>query len=396
MKINKNIYIINGSYFCEPMMGVQRFAYETVNELDKLMSEKFNLSNDEKTENKKTENKKTEDKKTGAASKGIKLILCIPNCELETEIPRFNYIEVIREGKHTGKRFEQFELPKILRRYKALGINLCNSLPFTYPYGIACIHDIAFKTHPEFFTEKGDNREMAFRKLLYKRAFDKCDAILTVSEFARKEILDNYKVKGHISVTCNGWQHYRSDDMDNSIIEKIGQFPEYYFYMASLSKNKNINWILDNARFNPDKYYVLSGRMLGEDANLKALPNVIYLGYVTDAEARALMHNCKAFLFPSIYEGFGIPPMEAMCMGARIVVGDIEVMHEIYGDSAVYVDTADAKVKIDDLMLAWDKTHANSDYKNEVLKVLDRYSWKKSAECLLEEVCRVSAGDRSQ
>ena len=82
------------------------------------------------------------------------------------------------------------------------------------------------------------------------------------------------------------------------------------------------------------------------------------IGYAKDAEARALMKYCKAFVFPSTYEGFGIPPMEALCMGARIILGDIPVLHEIYGESALYINCNDADVNLDELL-------DNSDAKKE-------------------------------
>ena len=67
-----------------------------------------------------------------------------------------------------------------------------------------------------------------------------------------------------------------------------------------------------------------------------------YLGYVTDGEAKALMANCRAFLFPTLYEGFGIPPLEAIACGApRVIVSDTPCMREIYGPHAAYLDPAE-------------------------------------------------------
>ena len=112
------------------------------------------------------------------------------------------------------------------------------------------------------------------------------------------------------------------------------------------------------------------------------------IGYAKDAEARALMKYCKAFVFPSTYEGFGIPPMEALCMGARIILGDIPVLHEIYGESALYINCNDADVNLDELL-------DNSDAKKEkeaAVKVLDTHSWEKSAKGLAQLMYRYAAG----
>ena len=96
------------------------------------------------------------------------------------------------------------------------------------------------------------------------------------------------------------------------------------------------------------------------------------LGYVSDEEAKTLMRDCKAFLFPSIYEGFGIPPLEAMSAGCkRIIVSDTEVMHEIFGDSVEYINIKKEEI-----------TFSEND-------VLSTYSWEKSALQLRLLICDV-------
>ena len=102
--------------------------------------------------------------------------------------------------------------------------------------------------------------------------------------------------------------------------------------------------------------------------------NMKLLGYVSDEEAKTLMRDCKAFLFPTFYEGFGIPPLEALSVGCnRIIVTDSEVMHEVLENAATYINP-----------YFYHLPDSNGSSHKNIEKVLEKYSWKKSAEKLYE------------
>lgn len=108
------------------------------------------------------------------------------------------------------------------------------------------------------------------------------------------------------------------------------------------------------------------------------------LGFVSDEEAKTLMRDCSAFLFPTFYEGFGIPPLEAISAGAKqVVVSDTDVMHEIFGDGVVYVDPNDCNIALSDFPEISE---------TQVYGLLAKYSWKKSAETLLELLKNMDRG----
>ena len=199
--------------------------------------------------------------------------------------------------------------------------------------------------------------------------------VLTDSGFSKREIEKYYPAaRGKIEVIPCAWQHVERVEADPSALVRAGLKPgSYYFAMSSLAPNKNLRWLVETARLNPSETIAVAGginsKVFGEH-DIPEADNVRYLGYVTDGEAKALMQRCKGFLFPTFYEGFGIPPMEAMACGVPVAVSDTEVMREVYGDSARYVDPI---VPCEDLASLFSSSVADS------REVLSRYSWKKSA-----------------
>lgn len=355
-------YIIDGSFLYGQVLGVQRYAREITARLDKLVKDK-----------------------------PYDVEIAVPQIDSEGTSAEINSYKtryenmkiVILKGK-SGRKWEQITFQHYVNRQKAKPVYLCNEVSLFMKGGIVTVHDIAFKTHADFFTEPGDWHEVLFRKLMYLKAFKRADAVMTVSEFSKDEILSNYNLKNtDIVVAGNGWQHFNIDYVDETIFDRYAsriKRGEYYFYLASLAPNKNLKWILENAKKYPHITYVIAGRQLGDHSGIEKLPNVVTVGYAKDAEARALMKYCKAFVFPSTYEGFGIPPMEALCMGARIILGDIPVLHEIYGAAALYINCKRPDIDLDELLKSSDAVALS----NAAKEVLNKYSWEKSARALVQ------------
>lgn len=355
-------YIIDGSFLYGQVLGVQRYARQITAQLDRMIKDK-----------------------------PYEVEIAVPEIDSEGTSAQINSYKtnyenipiVILKGR-AGRKWEQLTFQHYVNKQKAKPVYLCNEVSLFMKNGIVTVHDIAFKTHPGFFTEPGDWHEILFRRLMYLKAFKKADAILTVSQFSKREIIDNYRLKNpDIVVAGNGWQHFNIENVDESIFDRYAtriKRGRYYFYLASLAPNKNLRWILENAKKHPDTTYVIAGRSLGDRSGIEKLPNIVLVGYAKDAEARALMKYCRAFVFPSTYEGFGIPPMEALCMGARIILGDIPVLHEIYDGAALYINCQKPEVNLEELL-----DSSNVDKEKEAAdKVLSLYSWEKSAGRLVQ------------
>lgn len=362
-------YIIDGNFLYGQVLGVQRYAREITAQLDGLIKDK-----------------------------PYEVWIAVPQIDSEGTSAEINSYKtqydnikiVILKGK-AGRKWEQLTFQNYVKSQKAKPVYLCNEVSLLMKNGIVTVHDIAFKTHPGFFTEPGDWHEILFRKLMYLKAFKNADAIMTVSEFSKKEILDNYRLKNpDIIVAGNGWQHFNIDNVDETIFDRYAsriKRGRYYFYLASLAPNKNLKWILENAKKHPDITYVIAGRSLGDRSGIEKMPNIVLVGYAKDAEARALMKYCRAFIFPSTYEGFGIPPMEALCMGARIILGDIPVLHEIYDGAAMYINCNRPETNLDELLDCSDEVKE----REAARRVLDNYSWNKSAKALVQLLDKYSS-----
>lgn len=339
MKNNKTIIYINGRFLTQRITGVQRYAIEVIKELDKLDT-------------------------------NIKFIILAPkNYELQ-ELNLEN-IEIIKVGKFKGHLWEQISLPLyvIKRRKKSILLNMCNIAPVLFP-GYVTIHDIAFKIHPEYFRKAF----CLWYRLITRINIKRYKHIFTVSNFSKNQIIKNYRIsEKKITVTYCSAEHISQIKENYDIIKKLElENKEFIFALGSKSPHKNHNYIVKSAKINPNLIFVVSGnsnRVFNDDEKLCSCPNLIYTGYITDSELVALYKACKAFILPSLYEGFGIPPLEAATLGCnRILVSNIEVLKEIYENSVNYFNVQSPNYK-----------EALDIQEKETKDILERYKWKKTA-----------------
>ena len=135
------------------------------------------------------------------------------------------------------------------------------------------------------------------------------------------------------------------------------------------------------AENNPNSTFVVAGKLdtkyFSDNTCLENCPNIITTGYITDSEMKSLMKHSKAFLYPSIYEGFGMPPMEAMSVGTKAIVGKASCLPEVYGDSVYYIDPWKFDINLSDLL---------SNKVSDTESLLRNYSWNKTANAILERI----------
>lgn len=345
-------FIINGRFLGKRITGAPRYAKEIIEGLDSICSPgEFELA--------------------------------IPP-EVE-KAPEYKNIKVVRIGKLHNILWEHFSFPKYVKKQKAIALNLVNVAPIRFP-GVVCIHDMRVRTMPKTVT-------LGFRlwyRFLFHFIVKRSKMLLTVSEYSKSEILKYYKKTNpdKIKVIPNAWQHYNRVGFDENALDKYGLTSGgYCFSMGSMDPNKNFKWVAEIAKNNPDVAFAVSGavdgKIFADGLGFECPPNMKLLGYVSDEEAKALMKHCKAFIFPSFYEGFGIPPLEAMAAGCKkIIASDIPVLKEIFEDSLVYIDPNRYDYDLNALLEAPVDEGAFA-------RILNKYSWEKSSKMLYDLTSKI-------
>ncbi|MBP5442024.1 MAG: glycosyltransferase family 4 protein [Treponema sp.] len=341
--------IINASFLCRNLTGIERFAFEICKRLDYL------IQKDE-------------------------IWMYVPHNA--KKIPDYKNIKIIVSEKELTSFpvWDHFIFSKFVKKNQGISLGFANVTSLFTP-GYVFIHDIYAKLYPSDFVGFKDKLRRFYMCWMYRHAARRAKKIFTVSEFSKRQITETYRISSdRISVIPNGWEHFESVNSDPSIFESFPQLKkgEYYFTLGSLQKRKNLKWILKYAMKNPSEKFAISGKVINgmqsdELSALKKLPNVILLGYVSDENVKSLMQNCKAFVFPSYYEGFGIPPLEALSVGAKIIVGNAASLPEIYKGTALYIDPYSTDCTIKELLKK--KTDAPD-------MVLSEYTYDKAAKKL--------------
>lgn len=290
----------------------------------------------------------------------------------------YQNIEIVHYGKNTKFFWLNVSFLGYLRKKHSTGIHLGVNVPWLKP-DIVCIYDVNSIANPQFFSKYHYFKTKMEKKLAVKKG----KKVFTISRFSAEEIAKY--VGGHAEdfpiVPC-AWQHMERIKVVGDSKNKFGvEKGSYFFSMSSVAPTKNFKWVIEAAKQNRDHIFIIAGgtdpKTFGISSLEEEVPNVRYVGRVSDEDAKLLMRDCKAFLFPSYYEGFGIPPMEALACGApEVVVSDIPVMHEVCGTSAHYIDPFNYQdIDIEQIMES--KSDSSED-------ILSKYSWESSAKVLLE------------
>lgn len=348
--------VINGIFYNHTLTGIERFSQEITKQLD-LLSQKNEIT------------------------------LVLPS-DAPPNKSSFKNIRIVYLPRTPGKKqFNKLKLSLYLLLTNSLCLDYTNNISY-FGKNVVFLHDIYYKQFETKFTTKQDIFVMKKYCKMYKKITQKARMICTVSQYSKQKIIDYYQVpQEKIKVIYNGVDHIYNITADYRIFEKYPQLQKhpYYFTLGSLSIRKNLKWIIDHANLYPHDFFVISGITLKNEIpfeieKLKQCKNILCVGYLKDTEVKALMERCKAFIFPSYFEGFGLPPLEALACGAKIIISNTSCLPEIYKNYAYYIQPDDPAINLDDLL------------KNEIMApgpLLKKYSYRESAKklyALLKEV----------
>lgn len=301
-----------------------------------------------------------------------------------------NRMDVLKIGKSKKFLWNHKYFPRYVKDKGGIGVDMLLAMPIL-GCDVISIYDCIPERFPQNYLSWKDRLKRKFYMYKVGNAVHKSKIILTDSNSAKVDISTIYHCNPQkIRVIYCGWQHFESVTEDETVIEKLNlQGKKYCFSLGSHFVHKNHRWIMAAAEQNPKYTFVVTGSdsISKSDKGLKReMPeNVIYTGYLSDEELKALMKNCMVFIQPSLYEGFGIPPMEAMSTGTRCIVSNMSSLPEVYGHSVWYIDPYQYNdIDIDRIM---------SEEIDDNDLVLHKFSWEKSARELKKIFDKLARGE---
>ncbi|MBU2566760.1 glycosyltransferase family 4 protein [Patescibacteria group bacterium] len=265
---------------------------------------------------------------------------------------------------------------------------------------VVTIHDVGFRRLPQIYK----SRDRAFHEWSTKDIAKRADRIITVSEFSGREISELYGVDPkRIAITPNGIDHdvYRPLTDTNAIEERLERYrisKPYFMAVGRLEAKKNTAnlikaFTLFKARRgvgDPTKLVLVGNPGFGYEEVKKALAesnvkqDIIQLGYVPESDKPALYNAAEALIHPSWYEGFGIPPVEAMACGCPVLSSDASSLPEVIGpDAAIYFPPGELEAMVRAMTLLQDETGLRQKLRLAGIARATKYTWRRTAELTL-------------
>ncbi|MBB2206010.1 glycosyltransferase family 4 protein [Gluconacetobacter takamatsuzukensis] len=341
---------LNGRFLRQTLSGVQRFATEI---------------------------------SAGLARQGVISEIVVPPSGKEgggADATHFANVRIRKAGFMGGHPWEQTALPWAAA--DGLLVNLGNTAPLLARRQIVVIHDCGWASVPEAYSA----RFRATYRVMQAGLVARRVRIVTVSEFARGEIMHHLGARAEqVSVIPEGGEHVRAVAADATVLAANDLVPgRYVLVVGNLVAHKNLRVLAKLGEALEARGMVLAivgarrdgifQQQGGEDMPRAAR----YLGRVSDGALRALYEHAACFVFPSRYEGFGLPAVEAMACACPVVASDIPVLREVCGEAALFADPFSQNAFVRQVMRILDEDGLADRLRDAGAARLLRYNWTQA------------------
>lgn len=302
------------------------------------------------------------------------------------------------------KYWFDFKIPFILKKIKAdvfVSPDGYASLTTKVPQCMV-IHDLGFLHYPEAYKKS----HIPYLKRNTPKFLKKAKTIATVSQFSKDDVLKHYRISSDkINVVYSGVKNnFRPLPFDERtrVKEKYTGGCEYFIYVGAIQPRKNLVRLLKGfsvfkKRMQSSMKLVLAGRMAWKNEEFTKLLNtykykteVLLTGYVPEEEIVSLVGSAYALVYPSLFEGFGVPVVEGMRSGVPVLTSAKTSMEEIAGDAALYFDPEDHSDIADKMMLIYKDEDLRKQLVEQGRTRAEEFTWERSAELLWQSIVKAA------
>jgi glycosyltransferase involved in cell wall biosynthesis len=363
---------INGKFCAQRPTGVQRVALQQVTALDQWLHDA-------------AQGQATTAECARLRSLGTVTLLCPP----QAQAPALQQVQVRRVGPPglPLHLWEQIVLPLAARGGRLL--SLAGSAPWWARSPAAMLHDAAVWDHPRAYRPLF----VWWYRALFRRQARAARLLLTVSVFSRQRLAACLHVPPErLVVVHNGADHLDAVHADDGLLARLGlSRGSYLLAVGSANPTKNLDALVRaHGRWpagEPPVLVIVGGRSARVFSAGQAAPEqagVLRPGAVDDAGLKALYANALGLVFPSLYEGFGLPPLEAMRLGCPVLAARAAALPEVYGDAALYFDPYDEEALLRAMVRLATEPTLRQRLRAQGLAQAARYTWRAAARELVD------------
>lgn len=346
------MFVVNGRFLTQKATGVHRYAFEICNKLHEM---------------------------------GVDFHVAIPN-KINSDY-KFSF-NTVKCGSLKTHLWEQISLPKYLKRIgKPLLISFTGGGVLNYDNQIMTIHDVSHERYPEWFAKN----YYRYYHYLMPRTARKSHAVLTVSEFSKSEIINTFGLdKDKIYIVHSNVPFHSKPTREEILNYKPDTDEKYIIAVSNMDPRKNFLRLAEAFSKIEDKslklYIIGMQTKAFNTPDLQKLigENIVLPGYIDDTALQKMYQNAILSVYPSLYEGFGLPPLESMTYGCPAIVSDIPALREISEDAALYVNPYDVKDMTQKINLLIKDERIRKQLQSRGMEQIKKYSWDKSAKQVYE------------